>query len=1474
MPRSSLPATSSLPSPPPRRRRRPRIGRALARALSLVLALAGVLPLAAIGFVRSAYARDWAMRATTKALREQGIVARFDVVPHLWPLSLELRDLRVESSDGGGPALTARHARVHPRFFALMSGKLVIEQIDVDAPHARIVLVKGKLANLALELPKSKKSTGPLHLPFDGISMTDGDVDLTIDDVRIQAHQLDLDLQTEDDVERGSSLEVAFRAGESHVTRRRDVEGGTSAFDEDTVCTLDARVRVSPDAVTVRRLEMHGAADLDPAASTTPPCSLGPDDERRVDLELAHVRFAFPKGDDPPTDFSGHVRVRVPIGAAARVAKLPEVQGWVGADVDVQMSPGMQLPEVNGRVTGGGVRVMQYHFADSIDSEISIANNVVRSPKTVVKLAGGTVRLTGVHVEPLAKTLGASADIEGVDFAALLVALGVAQHPHVAWDIVDIHMPSFGGTLDPIKLDGDFTTSTKSFGVFDRWVKDPARQRLIGFDAAKLSAHLAVRPDSVQFRNARGDTTRTHVEGGFVSIGFHNDLRVDVPRAHVDLADITPLAGIPIAGVGDVQVHVGPTMFDPTVTGEGSVNGFAIADMPFGNITSVHAKVDRVGDAQVLALTDVKATKNKSSYEMPQGRVEFGGGASMRMDATVHANLLNVRDLLSVFRLEDDPRFDGIDANVAGDTTLHFVLGGAEDPCGGGNITLHASPHLSAVDLFGEKFDDGDADVDLRWRDRLAGFLGADLDVHAFTLHKVKRSDGSTFGSLLGSATIKEGGELHGNVVLEGVPLSRLQTLGKLAPELEGTVSGLAQVRGTVDAFSADADVDISPVHVRGADLGASQLHLTMTQLPSKTAVVGHTTCGGPIGAAFDKVAYLKDTSSHGAYVVSGDLFGGQVHLDDLTASRAKEMEVSGGVKLRKLALDSIVKALGKNEGSLAKLSGELSGDVTIDRLRQGDYASASAKFVPTSLTIDDEGKKLSLKTTGSPILLGGNKVTLPPLELDLSAGAGVTGAVTVQGAVKSPFAEPTLDLRADLAPVDLSVLAGVVPKLDRAAGTLSGSVRVTGYAADPQVDGDAKVRASELLVRGLPSPVTDVAIDLRADASEVRVAHGAAKFAGGTLSVGGRVPIRNLALGNAELTLGARNVRLAPADGISASLDADLTLALEDSGLEKRKLPHLTGEVTIGSLEYTRAINLAGDIGSLGSAKRTDIETYDPSLDALTLDLRVRARAPLRIKNNLVEAQVSLDNSLQVTGTNQRFGLRGEMHALPGARMRLPFGTSVFDIQQAIVRFDDPTRIAAHVDIQATTEYRRTSSQSATGASSTGSTTGSTWRIALHAYGDTNDLKVDLTSDPPGLSQEDIVLLLTIGITRAEADQIQAGTLAPGIALEALSTITNASSAVTKAVPVIDDFKLGSVYSPLTGRSEPTVTISKRVTKDVSANVATTVSEDRELYANIMWRLGRNFSVQGSYDNVNNQVTSSAVGNLGVDLRWRVEFQ
>ena len=199
-------------------------------------------------------------------------------------------------------------------------------------------------------------------------------------------------------------------------------------------------------------------------------------------------------------------------------------------------------------------------------------------------------------------------------------------------------------------------------------------------------------------------------------------------------------------------------------------------------------------------------------------------------------------------------------------------------------------------------------------------------------------------------------------------------------------------------------------------------------------------------------------------------------------------------------------------------------------------------------------------------------------------------------------------------------------------------------------------------------------------------------------------------------------------------------------------------------------------------------------------------------------------------------------------------------------------------MDLTAVTEYRRysqaqsTSGSAATAGASSGGVgkTGGQWRIQLHAHGDADNLKLDLTSEP-ALSQDDIVLLLTLGVTRA--DQMQASNLGETAALEALSTLTGADSAVRGAIPVIDDFRLGSAYSSRTGRTEPTVSAGKRVTERLRANVTSGLSENREVRSSLEWQLTPKTSVLGSYDNVNN-VSSSALGNLGADMRFRIEFQ
>jgi translocation and assembly module TamB len=118
----------------------------------------------------------------------------------------------------------------------------------------------------------------------------------------------------------------------------------------------------------------------------------------------------------------------------------------------------------------------------------------------------------------------------------------------------------------------------------------------------------------------------------------------------------------------------------------------------------------------------------------------------------------------------------------------------------------------------------------------------------------------------------------------------------------------------------------------------------------------------------------------------------------------------------------------------------------------------------------------------------------------------------------------------------------------------------------------------------------------------------------------------------------------------------------------------------------------------------------------------------------------------------------------------------------------------------------------------------------------------------------------------------MQAGSVGAGIALNVLGATTGATTAVKEAIPVIDDFGFGS-GTTRTGQTDPQVTVGKRLTDSVRATVTSGLSADRELRSNIEWRLTRRLSALGSYDNIND-VSSSSVGNIGVDLRWRLEFQ
>ena len=324
----------------------------LSRALCVLFALIGLVPPLAAALTRWGPVRDWAASETTRLLdAELGIVADYRVRLSLWPLGLELRDVTLYSNDGGAPALVAPRLTIRPRLFALLSGRVDAGQISIEEPSVRVVVKNGALVNLALTLPERSPGSGPARLPNVSVAITDARFSGDIEGVQVESPAIDLDLFADGP----DTLEVALRAATTSIVRERPRPDATAAVDEDVVCQVDARVRLAPGEVLVRRLSLLGVLDASDAPNSSPNCDLASvrGDPRRVLMRLSALRVQH--DGTAPRSLGGHVLLQVPLEAAARVGGAPNLTGWVQINGELDVTGRSKLPEFHGRLRTGRI---------------------------------------------------------------------------------------------------------------------------------------------------------------------------------------------------------------------------------------------------------------------------------------------------------------------------------------------------------------------------------------------------------------------------------------------------------------------------------------------------------------------------------------------------------------------------------------------------------------------------------------------------------------------------------------------------------------------------------------------------------------------------------------------------------------------------------------------------------------------------------------------------------------------------------------------------------------------------------------------------------------------------------------------------------------------------------------------------------------------------------------------------------------
>ena len=870
-------------------------------------------------------------------------------------------------------------------------------------------------------------------------------------------------------------------------------------------------------------------------------------------------------------------------------------------------------------------------------------------------------------------------------------------------------------------------------------------------------------------------------------------------------------------------------------------------------------------------MTDVKVTKGKSDYIVNSARLDFDRPGSIIVDAQANSAKLDIRDFLAMWHFDRDPRYDSLFGWGKTSTRVHYALGGPEDRCGGGYLRILSQVSMKHLEMYEEHYNSAEADIDFTWLDPRAGYMGVSVDVPSLTLRK-----GS--GVLLGSVQVRPGAALTAHVAATSIPLGRFNALGSLGRLIDGTVAGVADVGGTLDAPVAEARVTTSRIVVGRSRLAPAELTVKLQSPPRAAVVAGSTRCGNPIAPGFDLAEYQADRET-GTFQVNGQLFGHQVDLNDLRISRQRNKHAQGIIVLRNFDLSTLNELL--PVGRSQDVSGKISGEVQLADFPFAEPARARGKLSEFSAVLEQGNLKLSIRPISNALTFDADNIDLSNWALRASYGQ-VAADFKVSAHLTKLAQNPNIEAELQLQPVDLSLLRSLFPRAEVMSGQLKGNLQIRGALGHPRTEGMLQVSGAELQLHGLDWPITNANLDIKISEGEMRIARGEANLGNGKIQLSGGAPLVGTQLGQVRFDVNGTGIPVPSALGLKGFFDARLEVGLEPNAESVR--PHITGVVTLDELEYSRPVSMTADVSVSTLAqrgRRSQVEAYDPDDDKFDFDLIIHARSPLRINNELIEAELTLDKSgLELTGTNQRFGLRGLLQTKPSGRIHLRQHT--FEIREGSVRFDDSTRINPRVDLLATTEYRRysTQTQAATtttagapsGTDSTTSAIGGRWRITMHAHGDADELHIDLTSDP-ALSPDDVFMLLTVGVTRTELNQAQSASMLSSVALEALGNLSGADKTVHDTIPVIDDFKFSSAYSSRTGRTEPTVTIGKRLSERIRATVTSGLAESREVRSNLEWQLNRRISVEGSYDNVND-ISSSQLGNLGADIRWRMEIR
>ena len=247
-----------------------------------------------------------------------------------------------------------------------------------------------------------------------------------------------------------------------------------------------------------------------------------------------------------------------------------------------------------------------------------------------------------------------------------------------------------------------------------------------------------------------------------------------------------------------------------------------------------------------------------------------------------------------------------------------------------------------------------------------------------------------------------------------------------------------------------------------------------------------------------------------------------------------------------------------------------------------------------------------------------------------------------------------------------------------------------------------------------------------------------------------------------------------------------------------------------------------------------------EPPTRVVALNLRIRAPDSLFVENNYARAELGAD--LRIGGTLDTVRLTGVIEVLSGD---VTVSKRGFTVTGGSVDFRDPTRINPVLNLSAETQIL---------------TKEGLYLVTASVTGTAEQPRVQLGSDDPSLTQNDILSLVATGQTARQAERGSTG-FSPASALSFVPT--RGFQDFLSGTIGIDLFELDTGRVEDTGPVLPRVTIGKQLTEDLRVTASNTLVETLTRVT-VDYRLGRRFSLYGTWES-QSQSGAGAFGGGGI---------